>query len=128
MRFSSEFRRKNQGADCEASEVSEEMRKFTCPKEDCDFLDSITCYVKEKLRDVREPCHVMIDSAAAKTRKSTFLPEKARRTLSRLCERYVELFAENAGILSVRILVSPKNCGGRTKFSAGIRAKISWLR
>ena len=35
-------------------------------EDDIPFLESITNYVKEKMRDVREPCHVMIDSAARK--------------------------------------------------------------
>jgi len=84
-------------------------------EDDIPFLESITDYVKEKMRDVREPCHVMIDSAARKrSEKSTtttaFLREEERRALIGLCERYVDMFEKKAGILSVRILVSPKGC------------------
>ena len=83
-------------------------------EDDIPFLESITNYVKEKMRDVREPCHVMIDSAARKRSEesttTTFLREKERRALIGLCERYVDMFEKNAGILSVRILVSPKGC------------------
>jgi len=90
-------------------EQREYMERSRVPREDADFLQSVRKYVEDRMRDVREPCHVMIYTTRAETKSTFFSDENLRVKLIRLCEKYAETLSKKE-ILSVRILVSPKNC------------------